>query len=268
LIKGDSFDLVLCSEDHDYAAYCSCGPNQAWNGQVLEVHDGLCLGPYCGTVDYEQLALPSTFIVQQGLTPASPEELNGDILTVEALPRGKRVLVRVTFNDPVTGAVRSRHVSGKAKVVNPGEGKRTHTSYQPYSTQGCGGPGQLDAAVAWCAARADRDQYSILDAGFEHRVLGVFLQTRPDNARYQHYVTKFRLWTSMKGTQGTWTQVYNLKGSPEFVGVGYGTEPTTRIFRALYTPIEARYVRIEPTEWHRGIELRWGLFAFADFLDL
>ena len=111
--------------------------------------------------------------------------------------------------------------------------------------------GVLYSDQGWTACKNDDKQWYVMDAGSNRTVVGVVMQARRNS---NERVTKYKVAVG-PAANGPWTYV---DGADEFSGVKY--DRTEHVEEAKFaTPVEARFVRIEPTAWNARISMRVGL---------
>ena len=110
------------------------------------------------------------------------------------------------------------------------------------------GKPRLNSASAWCAWYANRDSWLEMDLKKKETVYGVVTQGRRDA---NQWIKAYTVQISTDGT--TWKQV---ECGRLFDGNKNHNDKVTAMFT---TPVEARYVRILPQEWHSYVCMRAGL---------
>jgi len=98
---------------------------------------------------------------------------------------------------------------------------------------------------SWCARTLNTNQWIDIDLGSPRRILGIATQGRGD---YDQWVTKYRIYHRNKPSQA-WHSV-----GRDFLG----NQNRNTVVRASLRndEIKARYVRLQPLEWHGHISLR------------
>jgi len=94
------------------------------------------------------------------------------------------------------------------------------------------------------------------DLGDVRAINGISLQGR-GNPGYGQKVTKFALKVSTDGTN--FEEVRGDLEDGKFEGMRRDSDDT--VFRPVYPPVSARYVRLQPIDWVNHISLRWEVFA-------
>jgi len=112
------------------------------------------------------------------------------------------------------------------------------------------GQGALDSAQGWSAAANNAAQWWQWDLSTQRMVTGVVTQGR---ANSNQWVTKYKVSHSNEGT--TWSDV---DGGNLFSG---NSDRGTKVQNNFATPVNTRYIRIEPTLWHGHISMRSGVFV-------
>jgi len=112
------------------------------------------------------------------------------------------------------------------------------------------GQGALDSAQGWSAQHNNAAQWWQWDLSTQRMVTGVVTQGR---AGYSQWVTQYKVSHSSDGT--TWSDV---DGGNLFSG---NSDRGTKVQNNFATPVNTRYIRIEPTLWHGHISMRSGVFV-------
>uniref|UniRef100_H3CB22 Discoidin, CUB and LCCL domain containing 2 n=1 Tax=Tetraodon nigroviridis TaxID=99883 RepID=H3CB22_TETNG len=110
---------------------------------------------------------------------------------------------------------------------------------------------------SWLAAQSDDQQWLQVDLKREKRITGI-ITTGSNWRECQYYVSAYRIHFSSDGEQ--W-QIYREANSSQdkiFQGnINYMDE----VRNNFIPPIEARFVRVNPTQWHQGIALKLELLG-------
>ena len=136
--------------------------------------------------------------------------------------------------------------------LNPDDSTRAKSCVASNSAPGTGNDqGQLNSDAAWISCANDNQQWYVIDVGDTRTITGVATQSRRGSAQR---VTKFLVSTADSPT-GPWTYVNN---GTVFDGNRY--DSTDHIEDNVFAhPVEARFVRIEPTAWNQHISMRAGV---------
>jgi hypothetical protein len=139
---------------------------------------------------------------------------------------------------------------GEPKILDPPEHSRTYSSVHNNDAIGHGhARSMLDSLQAWSSAHSKAGQWMTIDAGFEAEIHGVVIQAR---LHYWQMVTKFKVLTSNDGHHFTY-----VESGREFTGNNQPNVKNTMRF----TPVNARYVRIEVRAWNQHISARAALMV-------
>ncbi|XP_076025902.1 discoidin, CUB and LCCL domain-containing protein 2 [Genypterus blacodes] len=113
------------------------------------------------------------------------------------------------------------------------------------------------AGLPWSPAHSDQHQWLQVDLKREKRVTGI--TTTGSTVRgYQYYVLAYRVLYSNDGQQWLTYQEVDSTGDKVFQG---NTNYLHEARNNFIPPIEARYLRINPTHWHQRAALRLELLG-------
>jgi len=152
-----------------------------------------------------------------------------------------------------------KHGATLVPLIEPGhisEDKITsssnHNSDHDLDTRHCrlNYSGSIGGSHAWCALVMDSHQYIQAEAPELMIFAGVSIQGRGD---CDQWVKVFRIMYSVDGSEYQYMPKV-------FAGVGGRNEVKTHHFTV---PFRARFVRLQPLEWHQHMSLRWELYTLA-----
>ena len=137
-------------------------------------------------------------------------------------------------------------------TLNPPDTKRQKSCVYGNSAAGIGhDQGMLNSDLAWIACKNDASQWYTMDAGEVRTIMGISTQARRSSGQR---VTKYKV-AYANTPEGPWTYVNN---GTEFDGNRYDSteHPEENVFD---TPVQAQFMKIEPTAWNQHISMRAGL---------
>ena len=138
-------------------------------------------------------------------------------------------------------------------LVNPEEASRSYSSVWSGQSPGTGhARSMLDSEQGWSAQHNRKGEYMTIDAGSVVKVAGLCLQQRNSN-QYNQYVRKFTVEVSKDDE----TYV-SVDDGHVFKGSSSKDQPSVKRTALFKGPIEARFIRIFPTDWHKHMTMRVG----------
>uniref|UniRef100_A0A8C5GH25 Discoidin, CUB and LCCL domain containing 2 n=1 Tax=Gouania willdenowi TaxID=441366 RepID=A0A8C5GH25_GOUWI len=113
------------------------------------------------------------------------------------------------------------------------------------------------AALPWAPAHSERQQWLQVDLKRQKRITGI-ITTGSTQREFQYYVSAYRVLHSNSGKQWVSYREANSTQDKIFQGnINYLHE----VRNNFIPPIEARFVRINPTSWHQRIALKLELLG-------
>uniref|UniRef100_A0A673WGI5 Discoidin, CUB and LCCL domain containing 2 n=1 Tax=Salmo trutta TaxID=8032 RepID=A0A673WGI5_SALTR len=113
------------------------------------------------------------------------------------------------------------------------------------------------AGLPWASAHSDQQQWLQVDLKKEKRITGI-TTTGSSLLEYQFYVSAYRVLYSNDGQH--WNIYREADATKDKIFKG-NTNYLQEVRNNFIPPIEARYVRISPTQWHQRIALRFELLG-------
>ncbi|KAM4730766.1 discoidin, CUB and LCCL domain-containing protein 2 [Anableps anableps] len=111
--------------------------------------------------------------------------------------------------------------------------------------------------LPWAPSHSDNQQWLQVDLKREKRITGI-ITTGSNLREYPYYVSAYRVLFSKDGKEWNFYQETNSSQDKIFQGnINYLQE----VRNNFIPPIEARFVRINPTSWHQRIALKLELFG-------
>lgn len=155
---------------------------------------------------------------------------------------------RVPLPRAVAGGLKAQEGSGKNVLANVSDPSRSASTVYDGSEPGIGlHQGQLSSKKSWSAAKGDKSPWYQMDVGQVRQVTGVVVAGRADQ---KQWVSRFRVSCSTADS-GPWSPV---EAGREFQGTSSFTQAPQRVLFAA--PVQARFVRIEPSAHQGHISLR------------
>ncbi|XP_028250051.1 discoidin, CUB and LCCL domain-containing protein 2 [Parambassis ranga] len=113
------------------------------------------------------------------------------------------------------------------------------------------------AGLPWAPSQSDQQQWLQVDLKKEKRITGI-ITTGSTRREYQYYISTYRVLYSSDGKQWYGYREANSTQDKIFQGnINYLHE----VRNNFIPPIEARFVRINPTSWHHRIALKLELLG-------
>ncbi|XP_078365168.1 EGF-like repeat and discoidin I-like domain-containing protein 3 isoform X2 [Oculina patagonica] len=112
-----------------------------------------------------------------------------------------------------------------------------------------------DIQGGWSARPSDNNQWLQVDLQRTTRVTRIATQGR---YRYNQWVTEYKL---QYGEDGQTFKTYRRIGDQSDTIFQGNTEKDTVVYHDLNPIIEARYIRVRPTQWHVHISMRMELYS-------
>jgi hypothetical protein len=112
---------------------------------------------------------------------------------------------------------------------------------------------------AWAAATNNDKQWLQIETSGDFKVGGVAVQGRAKASGYRQWVTTYRVSVSQDGKK--WTAVKNKAGHEAYFRGSSNSDGVVR--SAFASPLEARFVRIEPMGWYTHISMRAEVYDTA-----
>eukprot|EP00161_Ancyromonas_sigmoides_P010592 TRINITY_DN265_c0_g1_i6.p1 TRINITY_DN265_c0_g1~~TRINITY_DN265_c0_g1_i6.p1 ORF type:complete len:723 (-),score=272.82 TRINITY_DN265_c0_g1_i6:63-2231(-) len=112
---------------------------------------------------------------------------------------------------------------------------------------------------AWAAATNNDKQWLQIETSGDFKVGGVAVQGRAKASGYRQWVTTYRVSVSHDGKK--WTAVKNKAGHEAYFRGSSNSDGVVR--SAFASPLEARFVRIEPMGWYTHISMRAEVYDTA-----
>ncbi|XP_071398755.1 discoidin, CUB and LCCL domain-containing protein 2 isoform X2 [Centroberyx affinis] len=113
------------------------------------------------------------------------------------------------------------------------------------------------AGLPWASAQGDQQQWLQVDLKREKRITGI-TTTGSTVREYQFYVSAYRVFYSNDGQQ--WFTYREVDSTQDKIFQG-NTNYLHEVRNNFIPPIEARFVRINPTRWHHRITLKLELLG-------
>ncbi|XP_029559637.1 discoidin, CUB and LCCL domain-containing protein 2 isoform X1 [Salmo trutta] len=111
--------------------------------------------------------------------------------------------------------------------------------------------------LPWASAHSDQQQWLQVDLKKEKRITGI-TTTGSSLPEYQFYVSAYRVLYSNDGQNWSVYREADATQNKSFQG---NTNYLQEVRNNFIPPIEARYVRMSPTQWHQRIALKFELFG-------
>ncbi|KAL5011804.1 hypothetical protein ScPMuIL_010355 [Solemya velum] len=147
-------------------------------------------------------------------------------------------LVEELANDKITASS-----TWESESKKPHGTDRAKLSTEDEGSSGIGG---------WSAQTCDEDQY--IQAEFPN-VKNISAVATKGRAGYEQWVTAYSISYSIDGSE--WLKVNNSNGQTEVFTGNNNTD--TLVVNVLPNPVNARFIRINPTNWHKHITMRFGV---------
>ncbi|XP_054642335.1 discoidin, CUB and LCCL domain-containing protein 2 [Dunckerocampus dactyliophorus] len=113
------------------------------------------------------------------------------------------------------------------------------------------------AGLPWAPSRCDQHQWLQVDLKRQKRITGI-ITTGSTLREYQYYISTYRVLYSQDGQQWLCYKEANSTQDMVFKGnINYLHE----VRNNFIPPMEARYVRINPTQWHQRIAIKLELLG-------
>ncbi|XP_030642288.1 discoidin, CUB and LCCL domain-containing protein 2 [Chanos chanos] len=113
------------------------------------------------------------------------------------------------------------------------------------------------AGLPWVAAISNQHQWIQVDFIKEKRITGI-ITTGSTLSQYQFYVSAYRILYSRDGQK--WTGFREAGSNQDKIFQG-NTNYFQEVRNNFIPPIDARYIRISPTQWHQRIALKMELLG-------
>ncbi|XP_014670433.1 PREDICTED: neurexin-4-like, partial [Priapulus caudatus] len=107
---------------------------------------------------------------------------------------------------------------------------------------------------AWTSGITDYNQYIQVDLRRRHEITGIGTQGRGGS---DDYITEYHVLYSDNGRD--WMDYVNKLGRTKTFNAN--TDSTSMVQNTFEQPIVARYIRINPVQWHQYISMRMELFG-------